>query len=98
MGNDNPIAFATRSEYFQEEMISCGNFSPIKDKDEVAFLSGHYLLSDSALIASTHKVVVGADNNRIMHSFKDSTNQQNKLKDKLRGKRVKITFETVILR
>lgn len=45
--NDAPIGFKlTCSGNFHEETIICGNFGPIKSKDEIAFLAGHHILFD----------------------------------------------------
>ncbi len=97
--NDNPIAFKLKcSGSVHEEMISCGNFTSIKDKDEAAFLSGHYLafLIHNVLTAKLFTKTFDDTNNNsdLKYEFKDSyTVQQNKLKEKFRGMRVKITFE-----
>lgn len=94
-----PIAFKIKCDgSFHQEMISCGNLSSIEDESEAEILSGHYLaflihniLKAKAFIKPTVNVENSADTKS---DFKDSyTKQQKLLKDKLRGRRVNITFE-----
>lgn len=97
--NYYPIAFKLERLYpYHSKTVSCGDFKSIKDKDEAAFLSGHYLgllIYDFLNDKTFTKQVVKADNNTNAQSefTPRYINQQNKLRAKLLGKHIKIKFE-----